>query len=403
MALIAQPTPAGDVLSIYAPVSYELTATTIYGNPPLIKAQLYINGLAYGNEYAQPHYKAISGTYYFLFDVSERLRTYTNNTDTFDLGGNTNVKPADNVANAGFAKKCEFKVVFTVWESSGINGIYEVTATTYTSNSLFGLSIAVNQYISESSIKNYGATLPFKFLTAAPTRQALALGDKAYLSFFSRGNTREGVRIRTYSTSGVLLATAYYDIGQALNTTNRVRRIAVGAADVALITSLAGVHYYEVCIVNDITAGTPTPISELRRYYISDECNKYSLHFLNAFGADDVMRFKDYQFLDNTEKETYLANVNSYPSASNRGLTVLNSRGTRKVILTRYGVVNRLLSWFYELLNTSEAYLQKQGENTYIAIVVDKVSDSESIGTELSVRDVEVECTQANIEYSHSN
>lgn len=403
MALIAQPTPAGDVLSIYAPVSYELTATTIYGNPPLIKAQLYINGLAYGSEYAQPHYKAISGTYYFLFDISERLRSYTNNNDTFNLGGNTNVKPADNVSNAGFAKKCEFEVVFTVWESSGVNGIYEATATTYTSNSLFGLSIAANQYISETSIEFYGATLPFKFLTAAPTRQTLALGDKAYLSFFSRGASREGMRIRTYSASGVLLATAYYDIGQALNTTNRVRRIAVGTADIALITSLTGVFYYDICIVDDITAGTPTPISEVRQYYISDECNKYALHFLNAFGADDVIRFKDYQFLDSTEKEIYQANVDSYPLASNRGLTVLNSRGSRKVILTRYGVVNRLLSWFYELLNTTVANLQKQGESTYIAIVVDKVSDSEAQGTEQSLRDVEIECTQANIDYSHTN
>lgn len=403
MALITQPTPSGDVLSIYAPVSYELTATTIYGNPPIIKAQLYINGSAYGSEYAQPHYKNISGTYYFIFDVSERLRSYVSNTDTFDLGGNTNVKPAADAANAGFAKQCDFYVVFTVWESSGVNGIYEATATTYTSNNLYGLSIAVNQYISETSIEFYGATLPFKFLTAAPARQSLMLGDKAYLSFFSRGNTREGMRIRTYDASGVLLATAYYDIGQALNLTNRVRRLAVGAADIALITPLTGVFYYDICIVNDITAGTPLAISELRQYYLTDECNKFSLHFLNAFGADDVIRFKEYQYLNSTEKELYLANIDAYPTASQRGLTVLNSRGTRKVILTRYGVVNRLLDWFYQLQNTSEAYLQKQGETAYIAIIVDKVSDSEAQGTEQSLRDVEIECTQANIEYSHSN
>lgn len=403
MALITQPTPSGDILSIYAPISYELTATTAFGNPPIIKAEVFINGVLFGNEYAQPHYKVISGTYYFRFDVSERLRSYVSNTDTFDLGGNTNVEPAANASNAGFAKECTFYVVFTVWESSGVNGVYEASATTYTSNSLFGLNIAANQYIDENTIEDYGAVLPFKFLTAAPNKQALSLGDKAYLSFFDRGASRRGFRVQTYSTAGALLATVYYDIGQALNTVNRVRRIAIGAADIALLTSLAGVHYYTICIVDDITAPVPLVLSEVREYYLTQECTKFSLHFLNAFGADDVVRFSDYQYTNTTEKETYLANSPTYPLASNRGLTVLNSRGTRKLILTKVNVVNRLLQWFYELQNTSVAFAQASGASTYIAVTVDKIADFAAQGTELSTRTVEVECQLSQIDYSHSN
>jgi hypothetical protein len=403
MALVAQPMPSGDLLSIYAPISYELTAAFAFGKPPIIKAQLYINGATYGREITQPHY-VISGDFKFRFDVSELLRTYAKNEDTFNLGANTNVQPTADASNAGFAKRCTFYVVFVVWEGSGVNGIYEHTAITYTSNSLLGLNIAANQYLDEQSIEYFGGALPTRFLTNAPMRQSMALNEKLFLSYFNRGNSREGMRVQTFNSTGALMATVYYDIGQALNNAMRVRRLAVGTTDIALLTSLVGVHYYTICIVEDTTIPVPFVFTEIREFFITKgECSKYSLLFLNALGADDVIRFKDFQFTNTIEKEVYTANNPNYPTASARGLTVLNSRGSRKITLAKFGVVNRLLPWYYELQNTSVAYLQKAGESTLIAIAIEKVSDFEAEGTAQTVRDIEVECALANIDYSHSN
>lgn len=404
MPIITQPTPAGDILSVYAPVRYELSAAGYFGsNPPVIRAFVYINGIVV-NLYSQGHYSRDGlGNYFFVFDIAETLRAFVNHTDTFIFDGNANVMPAPNAANANFAKKCEFYVEFQIWESTGVNGVYEDSGTAFTSNTLYGLSIAANQYLAEDDIQLFGAVLPYRFLTNAPKRQVLSLGDKAYLSFFNRGLTREGVRVQTFNAAGVLQATAYIDIGQAVNTAYRVRRIAVGAADIALVTSLTNIHYYTICIVDNITLPAPIVQSEIREYFIANDCTQYSLHFLNSLGADDVIRFKDYVILNTSEKEIYLANDSSYPVSSSRGLTVLNARGTKKLVLNKFGVVNRLMPWFYELQNTSVAFAQKKGGSQYIAVVVANTSDAEAEGTDSSTRDIEVECSFAQIDYSHSN
>lgn len=404
MAIILQPTPSGDLLSIYAPIIYELEETTIYGNAPIIKAQLFISGQPYGNEYVQPHYaRTPTLAYLFRFDISELLRAYTDNEDTFNLGGNTNVQPAANAANAGFMKRLNFYVEFTVWESSGQGGIYEDSGIIYNSNTLFGLSVAANQYLDENSIEFFGGVFPTRFLTNAPKRQAIGLGEKLYLSYFNRGSSREGMRIQTFNAAGALVATVYYTIGQGLNTALRVRRLAVGTADIALLTSLVGIHYYTICLVVDTTIPVPIVFTEIREFYISSDCTKYSLYFLNALGADDVIRFKDYQITNTVEKEMYAANNPNFPTSGARGGTVLNSRGTRSITLTKFGLVNRLQPWLYELQNTSVAYLQAEGSTQLTAVVVDTVSNFTAEGTEQSTQDIEVSCTFANIDYSHSN
>jgi hypothetical protein len=401
--ITVQPAPSGDILSVYAPIVYEVEASSVVTNPPIVKAQLYINGAEFGSSFAQPPYLTAALDSRFRFDLSEQLRTFMNNEDTFISGGNTNVAPPANEANTGFAKKCEFYVEFTVWQSTGLGGIYEASGVSFVSNTLFGLNIAVNQYIIETEIEKIGVVLPLRFMTDAPLKQSLSLGDKAYLSFFDTGSSRRGMRVQTFDATGGLLATAYFSIGQPLNALNRVRRLAVGTADIAALTSLVGVHYYTICVVNDTTAPLPLEISEVRSYFISAQCTKYSLHFLNSWGADDTIRFSDFITFNAVEKETYLANSPTYPVASNRGLTVLNSKGRKRITLIKVGVVNRLLEWHYQAQNSSVAYLQKAGSSEYIAVVIEAATDFEGISTEQSVRTVEIECSFSQIDYSHAN
>lgn len=404
ITITTQPAPVGEILTPYAPVTYNLTATTAYGNAPIIKAQLDINGSNFSAEFSQPHYKYLAGTYFFRFDIAELLRNYLSNTDTFDLAGNANVMPAVDEANANFAKRCYFKVVFTLYESSGANGIYQNSGFDATSDALYALNIAANQDLLESELPNYGFNLPFKFLTNAPTKQAIGINDKAYLSFFDTGDTRRGLRIKTYDSANTLLATAYIDIGQPLGSVNRVRRLAVGTQDVALVTSLTNVFSYTVCVVDDYTAPLPLPISEVRTYYIdTSACYAYTMHFLNIFGCDDSIRFKDYTKSLQTQKEGFTANVSQYPLPSLRGQTTFTSVGKQSIVLSIAGYPTRYIPYIYEITNSVEVFLQPANAAYYIAVVVSEVSDFEAAGSDARVRDIEIECEFSNSEVSHQN
>lgn len=400
-----QPAPVGDLLAVYAPIKYEIAATTSYGNAPLVKAQVYINGGVYKTPYPQFHLSYIGGIYYFNFDVSEILRTYMSNTDTMNLGGNTNTIPPADQSNSGFSRKCEFKVVFELWEPSGVNGIYENSGTDATSSTLYAINIAPSQFLLESEIPNYGSVLPFKFLTSAPEVATTQIDGKAYLSFWDTGATRRGVEIKTYDSNGVLQNTAYIDIGQPLGSVYRVRRIAVGGADINLITPLAGIFSYTITVVEDITDFPTIPISETRTYFIgADACEAaYTLHFLNQFGADDNMQFQKYTILQNTKKQSYLANVSEYPTATNRGATTLSSVGQQVIILQDEAVPQRIMHWVYEAQNTVQAFLQKRGSSELIAVIIEEISNVEAYGVDKSKRDIEIVCTLSNMEYAQQN
>jgi hypothetical protein len=405
--ITVQPAPVGGVLSALAPVVYEVTATTLLANPPLVKAQLFINGAAYGASATQQHYSVALGAYAFRFDLSLALQQYLSNTDTFAVGANTNTAPAPDASNVGFAKKCEFYVVFTVWESSAPFGIYEATPTTYTSSTLYALNLAASQFVSEAQIEDYTAVLPLKFLTLAPKTQGVYANEALYLSFWDTGSSRRAMRIRRYDAAGLLLGTTYYDIGQPLDTVRRVRRLAVGAAHIGLIVSLAGVYSYDICVVLDDTAPVVQPITEVRTYVINAApvCTHWVLRYLNTFGADDAVVFDTYEQRNTTQLEGYTANVQGYPTRSTRGRTTLNSRGTVSITLTRESIPRAKAYQYYELRNSAVLQLHKVGDfATPTAVVIDGDTEGTLDATQQGgMVTAEVALLYANTEYSHSN
>lgn len=403
-----QPAPVGNVLSALAPVIYEVTATSTGANPPIIKAQLYINGVAIGALKPQSHYLESSGVYTFRFDFAQALQQYLSNTDTFLIGGNTNTQPAADAANVGFMKKCAFYVVFSVYQSVAPYGIYESSGTTYTSNTIYALNLAVNQFLPEGDIVKYTGTLPLRFLTNAPKTQSIALDEIRYLSFFDTGRKDAGMRIRLFDESGAIIGTPYYyNIGQSTGNLYRVRRLAVGTAHItAIVGSLAAVSHYDVCVVDNITLPSPSPITELFTFSIRrGQCKRWIVRFLNIFGADDCAEFEFYEQRSATQSQGFLANVPSYPTASLRGLTTLNSRGNVSITLSKKPVPKGLAFWYYELRNSVVLLLHEEGDYaTPTAVVVDKETEGVLGGTGTGgTIDVEIPLLYANTDYSHSN
>ncbi len=404
IAFASQPAPVGDLLTPYAPVKYELTATTAFTNPPVVYATLFINGTQAGEPYVQPHYQNLAGTYYFRFDMAERLRDQLNNTDTFLQGANTNTVPAPDAANVGFARKCEFYVIFELYEASGAVGQLEPSGDTETSTTLYAINIAANIGITLTDIENLGSVLPFNFMTNQPKDKAIPLNANEYLSFWDLGDKDRGVRFRSYNSSGAIVATAYFSLDQSTNSLKRVRRINVGTvAAAAILGSLTGVAFYRVAVVDDITLPTPAAISEERTYHIDrSTCPQIALHFLNAYGADDTMRLSERAKQSETERQGYIRNNSAYPTPNARGLTTLNSIQRETYTLTAIAVPNDELQWYAEAANSVEAFIEFPSITPFTAVQINE-ADIDGESTEEDTRDVELSVTVALPKISHSN
>jgi hypothetical protein len=403
LTITAQPAPTIGVVSAYAPILYTIEATTAYPNPPLIKAKVYVNGVVFGTEMPQTYLSEAGGVYTFEFDISERVQRYLSNTDTFNLGGLAGVIPAADESNEGFAKRCEFYVQFDQWDASGATGIYETTAFTDDSNALYAVNLAANQYISEDDMQFYISVLPIKFMTNSPTAQAIGTNDYAYLStWYLDGYSDQRIRFRLYDSSSTLVATITQTVATGALGFNRVIRFPSGTAYLSTITSLSGIAFYDFCIQGEAAPSVWIVVSEVRTYHIMRDCQENVIHFLNVWGVDDSVRFKDYVGDANIAKQSLSQTYAGYPLASARGRAVLNSQGQRRLAFTDE-VPDVHLPYYYELANTVEAYIVRVGAAAYIAVDIESVSDFPLESTEDAVSTVEVTCNFANVDYAQTN
>lgn len=403
LTIVAQPAPTIGVVSAYAPILYTVESTTAYANPPIVKAKVYVNNVLFGTEMVQMHLSELTGTYTFEFDISERIQRFLSNTDTFNLGGLATVIPAVGESNEGFAKRCEFYVKFNQWDASGATGIYELSAFSAESNPLFAINLAANQYVDEEGIQDYISILPIKFMTNSPTTQAIGLNDYAYLStWYLDGYNRQRVKFSLYTSSGASAGVVTQDVATGTLGFNRVIRFPVGTAYLGTITSLALVAYYDFRIEGEAAPGVWVRISEIRTYHIMRHCQEQVIHFLNVWGVDDSVRFKDYIGQVAIRKQSLSQSYGGYPVASSRGRTVLNSQGQRRLTFTDE-VTDTDLPYYYELANTIEAYIVRVGTPSYIAVDIEGVNDFPIESTEDSTSTVEVTCNFANIDYAQTN
>lgn len=405
MALViaAQPAPTIGVVSAYAPILYTVEATTTYANPPIVKARVYVNNVLFGTEMMQMFLSELTGTYTFEFDISERIQRFLSNTDTFNLGGLATVIPAVGESNEGFAKRCEFYVKFNQWDASGVTGQYEISAFSADSNPLFAVNLAADQYITEDSMQEYISILPIKFMTNSPTVQAIGSNDYAYLStWYLSAYSRQRIRFRLYDSSSTLVATITQDVATGALGLNRVIRFPSGTAYLSTITSLTGIAFYDFCLEGGAAPSVWVRLSEIRTYHIMRDCQEQVIHFLNVWGVDDSVRFKDYVGQAAIRKQSLSQSYSGYPLASSRGRTVLNSQGQRRLTFTDE-IVDVDLPYYYELANTIEARIVRVGSPSYIAVDIGSVNDFPLETTEDSTSTVEVTCNFANVDYAQTN
>lgn len=403
LTITAQPAPTIGVVSGYAPILYTLEATTLYPNPPIIKAKVYINNVVFGSELVQTYLSELTGTYTFEFDISERIQRYLSNTDTFNLGGLATVIPTVGESNEGFAKRCEFYVKFNEWQASGATGMYELSAFSAESNPLFAINLAANQNITEVSMQDYISILPIKFMTNSPTTQAIGLNDYAYLStWYLDGYSRQRIKFSMYTESGASAGIITQDVATGTLGENRVIRFPTGTAYLGTITSLALVAYYDFWLEGEAAPGVWVRVSEIRSYHILRHCQGDAIHFLNIWGVDDSVRFKDSVGEVAISKQSLSQSYGGYPTASARGRMVLNSQGARRLTYSDQ-VAEVDLPYYYELANTVEAYIVRVGASGYIAVDVAGVNDFPIESTEDTVSTVEVACNFANIDYAQTN
>ena len=91
-----------------------------------------------------------------------------------------------------------------------------------------------------------------------------------------------------------------------------------------------------------------------------------------------------------------------YPTASERGVTTLNSKGVRQVVLTAE-LPTELMNWLYELQMSPQVFLQYPNTPTYVAVAIEDVSSMPSSDEDGGVLELEVVANYSNIDYSQSN
>lgn len=403
LTIVSQPAPTIGVVSAYAPILYTVECTTAYLNPPIVKARVYINTVLFGSELVQMHLSELTGTYTFEFDISERIQRFLSNTDTFNLGGLATVIPAAGESNEGFAKRCAFYVTFDQWDASGATGIYEATAFTEDSNELYAINLAANQYVDEEGIQDYISILPIKFMTNSPTTQAIGTNDYAYLStWYLDGYSRQRIKFSMFRSSGASAGVITQDVATGALGENRLVRFPTGTAYLSTITSLALVAYYDFRVEGEAAPGVWVRISEIRTYHIMRDCQEQVIHFLNVWGVDDSVRFKDYVGEIAISKQSLSQSYSGYPVASSRGRMVLNSQGQRRLTFSDQ-VANVDMPYYYELANTIEAYIVRVGTPSYIAVDIAEVNDFPIESTEDAISTLEVTCNFANTDYAQTN
>lgn len=357
ITIVSQPN-LGYPYRAYQPLVYLVNITSV-SNPPTCKAQLYVNGVAYGAAQTATHidYDGGLGAFKFKFDATALLRDYTDNEETWgSLDAQTaTVAPLPKEANTGYYKRMLFYFEFTEYIITPPDGTSEIGGSV-TSN----VRQAINAKADTSSVSiyDYAGFFPSLFLTNAPrvgtkSIKEIGLTQSDFLTYYSQGtNGRflEMAEVTTYDDSGALIATYYINVDTAVADANRLRRVGFGPTNLNNTPALQfstpptfpiitdSVYFYEVRIVYVRKIGFVVlgDLTHYCRYYLTDTCEQLRVFYNNEFGSDDGLNFSletTAETYENQQTGYSVPIVDIIPTVSDRGSQILNSSATRGFVL----------------------------------------------------------------------
>lgn len=253
------------------------------------------------------------------------------------------------------------------------------------------------------------------FLTNAPAEQNIELTNNGWLSFIS--NEITDMRVELYNSSDVLVGFKIYTLGASGNL-NRIINVGAGPENInnetgtvesGVVTIDADIAYYKIDVG---TWSSPfwTSLSEQKQYNISTfkESRKARLHWLNRLGGADGYTFPCKKILTRGTKsrtaeksldwsldsDDILSGTQHDPE--DVGAFRLDIRSGQGLILETKLLQEDELSWLWEIAESPEVYLEQEGADYLLPVVVRDIGEFELADEERLGKALKLEVDYSN-------
>jgi hypothetical protein len=421
ITILSEPDNGEPVVRAYQPLIYRVQADLVGINPIKLKATVYIGGQNIAEFFVSHNY--YDGLYYyFLVNIQAYIENYFNNSVVFTGYGNGNVNsfiPPDNVTTPAFLQRCDFQLELETQAADTVFGGYYGLGDNVISN----IQNAINATMRDRDKANLSSevtVLPTNWLTNYQNTNGQVVrlsrtNEHISLCYYSTGDTREGLRVRTYDVSGGLLQLGYINLGQSFQAVQRVRRLLVGVANINNTAGLywvgtpvvigSNVHRYTLEVIDNYTlpVNLQQEITKTATVIVNnDKCEGVKLWFLNAWGCDEWVEFESVEIDYEPTQTNYRANTDTFIRPNERGKTTLNSFAQRSVRLRKEYTENEAeFNQLQELVNSPVLFLTYP--NNFLLNAVTIREGSIAYEQRNSINEINLLVDFANLDLSQTN
>lgn len=367
--------PLQELLPAYRPMQYQVSvAGTLTDFKAALKVDVYINGAKYGSTlpyepkiFVNNIGAAVNG---FEFTVHERVQQYFKEINYWpDLASSTPL------VSTAFVAKVKIRVVTLYPDSAGV--LQEEAG--FVDSPEVPVINAWRRSDESASLRAYdmttkGATDQLKLLTFKPSRSIVTLTSSEWLGVYVKGLT--SLQIISYQADGTETK-GQIAVGSTVFQAEELAIVPVGAANINAIDIGDWLPNTSQVVIDENTthyivqAGWHCPdgnfvgFTQIRRYHlVPDDCLKYRVHFINAFGAVDSFGVYNQEAVSfAVSSETYTKALPANFGIIDENTTKVQSTGRLSVEASVGNITKEVRKWLArELPMAPMVRLEKGGQ-----------------------------------------
>lgn len=365
--------------------------------------------------------------YVFIIDVEDiQIKYFENDSAFYGLGG----------PSLGAGVGATFEYDFQIWDSEDVvtrpnpnNLLYPRTDIGYlTLNEITSIN-AQFKNTNDITLAAFTELLARRPLTNKPLRSVVCLSDNEFISFLAANLGGNAIQIDTFDENGTPIDRGIVDILTVTSPIPDVIRFGAGPININAIPpawwfSVSGtppfpvtgaptvnpnVRYYEVSygffdaanfgLISNFLVSPSIPF----RFYVKRTCcnPRYRVHFLNQYGAGDVVTFRDNEVIEyNTKDEFFERNLPTVFSPQDRTRIQLIKRAEHVLTLTKNNLKKNEVEWLREMLLSPNVFIEIDGQFLPYNIVS---GNNTIIDSEASNNEIEIDLISSSEDYSQRN
>lgn len=373
MAITVNKTPENRFNPITIPTEFSVSSTNV--NQPNFKyvCDLYIDGESgYYRMKQSPH--PVNG--YTVFDVSGIMKSFI----TSDAPKTATSIEFQHASNSYRQFTCKFGEEYG--QSSAIIVYPNLQNLTTNYYGVINASLDFDEWAGAFRTMDDYTVLNTskKFLTNSPTTQNVYPSTRSYLYFLNNTASSNAASYVKYTGYDQASISVEIKIDTTFNETKRIQYVGAGYENIELLdgtepgyNNITGnIPFFTAQTVERYTIqlfdSSDQPISELRTFIISEDCNigdTYQLIFQNKLGGYDSFTFRSFAdksysvtTKDNFKKRLGAWNGTDYEYESyQRGTTQYNTIYKDKVLIKSDWISEEESEWLHELITSPDVYM----------------------------------------------